>query len=297
MIVFHHSAHGSNGKSTLFALVARAFGELHESCQATMLNAASKTAAGGANEELMSTRGKRLVQLTELCSREKLSAASIKGLTGGDEQSARGLYQRKQKFVCTATLHLLCNGIPEVNDGDGGTMRRLRSVPYGSRFVEKDAAEGEEEPLRGGGAQREHVYAREDVATRMDGWKYWMMEEVMRAAMRRVDAQARGEMEVVAAPESVKRSTRELVERESTVRTFMEGLLERTGLSKDRLTLAVAYAAYEEMCRGGKAAERKVVLKAAMLEKLGPFARESNGWRNYWREWKLIEDGPVSNVE
>ena len=66
VIVFHHNSDGANGKSTIFILVRRALGELHESCQSSLLSASGKTAAGGANEELMSVRSKRLVQLTEV---------------------------------------------------------------------------------------------------------------------------------------------------------------------------------------------------------------------------------------
>lgn len=277
VILFHHGDSGSNGKSTFFTLVQSAFGDLHEACSASMLNASSKTSAGSANEELMSTKSKRLVQMTELCSKDKLSAASIKGITGGDQQTARGLYQKKQKFVNRAVLHLLCNTIPELNDGDGGTMRRLRCVPYVSRFV--DASEEVDESR--------HVYRKQEVTSRFETWKYYLMHEVMTAAQERASALSRGERAVVTVPGCVTRETRKLVERESTVSTFLEAMLERTGEPRDRVTLASAYDAYVEMCGDGKAPEKKAVLKVAMLGTLGPFANESNGWRNYWRGWRL----------
>ena len=198
VIVFHHGERGANGKSTLFSLIQSAFGELHETCSAAMLNASSKTSSGGANEELVSTRSKRLVQMTELCSKEKLSSASIKGITGGDQQSARGLYQKKQKFVNRAVLHLLCNAIPEMNDGDGGTMRRLRCVPYLSRFV--DAPEEEDEPR--------HVYRKRELTGRFETWKYYLMHEVMTAASRRRRGGCVGAAEEVPVPDCVLRETR-----------------------------------------------------------------------------------------
>ena len=277
VILFHHGEKGANGKSSFFSLVQGAFGELHESCSAAMLNATSKTSAGSANEELISTKSKRLIQMTELCSKEKLSAASIKGITGGDQQSARGLYQKKQKFVNRAVIHLLCNSIPELNDCDGGTMRRLRSVPYASRFVET-AGEVDEAA---------HVYLKQDLEARFESWKFFLMHEVMTAAIVRAEALSRGVRVVVPVPDCVMADTRKLVEREDTLATFIRTMLVRTGETRDRLTLMAANDAYVNMCGDGKAPEKKAALKTAMLGAIGPFATESNGWRNYWRGWVL----------
>jgi hypothetical protein len=85
-------------------------------------------------------------------------------------------------------------------------------------------------------------------------------------------------------------STRRLVERESTVSTFVEARLERTGETRDRVTLAAAYGAYVEMCGDGKAPEKKAVFKDALLGALGPFAPPYQGQRNHWHGWKLRSD-------
>ncbi len=119
MIVFHHNVKGANGKSTLFILIKRSLGELFVKCSSALLSSATASSPSGPNEELVSTRGKRLVLFSEPSSKVsgkaecfdepqprsrsptrrlqvKLSASFIKELTGGDEQSTRANYGKKQ---------------------------------------------------------------------------------------------------------------------------------------------------------------------------------------------------------
>ena len=182
MIVFHYKKTGSNGKSTMFELVRYAFGDLHEACQSVLLSESKRTASGGANEDLVSVKGKRIVQMTEVCSKDKLSASAVKEATGGDQQSARGLYQKKQKFVCFAMMHVLCNTVPVFNDEDGGTTRRIRCIEYGSTFV--DAGDQHLDKYRG----KPNVYEKEHNLTALfeKTWKFYLMFEVATAAVLRV---------------------------------------------------------------------------------------------------------------
>lgn len=281
MIVFHYNTRGSNGKSTMFELIRKALGDLHEACQSTMLSEARRASAGGANEEMASMRGKRLVQLTEVCSKDKLSASAVKEITGGDQQSARGLYQKKQKFVCMAVLHVLCNRIPSMNDEDGGTTRRLRCIEYGSRFVD---------PSEVGDP---HVYPKTASSELdLDRWKYHLMREMMRAAELRVSARtdAGASKRLPATPESVMVATRRLVERESTVSTFASRQLVSTGCRGDVVTLTELHAEYERMCQedGNKPAKPRGAFKEDLLGLLGPCAPKFQGERNLWRGWRLL---------
>ena len=234
-------------------------------------------------------RGKRLVQLTEVCSRDRLSASAVKEITGGDQQSARGIYQKKQKFVCLAVLHVLCNTVPSVNDEDGGTTRRLRCIEYGSRFVDPS----DPELARG---ENVNVYARAPTdELDMAAWKHFLMWEMMRAAERRVAART-GSDEASArllppTPESVMVATKRLVERESTVTTFVDRHLLRTGAKADTVTLTDLHAAYERMCaeEGNKAAKPRGALKEGLIGIMGPCAPKCNGERNLWRGWRLLQ--------
>lgn len=285
IILFHYKKSGSNGKSTMFDLVRHAFGDLHEACQSMLLSESKRTASGGANEDMVSVKGKRVVQMTEVCSKDKLSASAVKEATGGDQQSARGLYQKKQKFVCVAIMHILCNTVPVFNDEDGGTTRRLRCIEYGSTFV--DAADIASDKHRG----VPHVYEKAVnlVAQFQGNWKLYLMHEVMAAAVKRVRARTDATVKLPEAPECVLAATRKLVERESTAATFISQHLARTGARGDIVTLTELYAEYNRMCRedGNKAPKPKGEFKEDLLCALGPFASKLRGKKNIWRGWKL----------
>ena len=284
MIVFHHNVKGANGKSTLFALIKMAFGELFVKCSSSLLSssAASSSAPSGPNEELVSTRGKRIVLFSEPSSKVKLSASVIKELTGGDEQSTRANYGKKQTFVLSGLVHVLCNKIPEVDDIDGGMSRRLRCIPYGSTFVDEACKEDV-------GA---HVYVKQDVSDMFAEWKHYLMHEVMTAAAARVEARREGRREVVAAPDVVMVATRRLIERESTVAGFVAARLQKTGLPRDHVTLKGAHTAYCAYCAGErKAPEKKGDFKDELLAEslLGGFSQPSGAKKNYWRGWVIKE--------
>jgi P4 family phage/plasmid primase-like protien len=282
-IYFHYNAAGSNGKSSLWSrLVKQAFGALFVKCQSSLLNAFSATS--GPNEELMSTRGKRVVLFSEPSAKIKLSAAVIKELTGGDEQSTRAMYGRKQNFVMNATVHVLCNKIPEMDDFDGGMSRRIRCIPYGSTFVDE---EDKASPVK-------HVYLKHDMDDDESTWGKCLMWEVMRAAQVRVAARREGRRHLAAAPDVVMIATRQLIERESHVLSFVSKRLEKRsdGHNASFVTLKDAYDAFESQCKADKmrAILKKSEFSEDMLRILGPYSPPSGARKNYWRGWVLVED-------
>ena len=287
VIVFHHNVQGANGKSTLFVLIKRAFGELFVKCSSALLSAATSSSPSGPNEELVSTRGKRIVLFSEPSSKVKLSASFIKELTGGDEQSTRANYGKKQTFVLNGMVHVLCNKIPEVDDIDGGMSRRLRCIPYGSSFVD-DASQED---------VGTHIYAKQDVAEMFGEWKHYMMHEVMTAAAARIAARREGRREVVVAPDVVMVATRRLIERENTVAGFAAAWLDRTGSQKDYVTLKASYVAYCVYCTGEKkTADLKSDFKDELLAMLGGFSAPSGAKKNYWRGW-VLKSPPTDEEE
>jgi len=283
VVIFHHNERGANGKSTKFALIKRAMGDLFIKCSSSLLGMGSSTASSpsGPNEELMSTRGKRLVLFSEPSAKMKLSSAFIKELTGGDEQSTRANYGKKQTFVLSGTVHVLCNKIPETDDMDGGMSRRLRCVPYGSTFVTEKRAVDE----------ARHVYERREVSGRLGEWKDYMMYEMMEAAEARVRGRAEGRLEVVEPPAVVMAATRKLIEREDTVAGFMATCLSRTGrMREDSVNLREATEAYNVYCAAKRkpATVGKQDLHRELVKKMGAQSRPCGAMKNWWRGWKLV---------
>jgi P4 family phage/plasmid primase-like protien len=275
VMVIHHNVSGSNGKSTLFALVKRAFGDLFVKCDSKMLAPSTYVSASGPNEELMSCRGKRIVLVSEPSTDLKLSSAFLKELTGGDEQSTRATYGKKQTFVFRGTLHVLCNKIPEVDDMCGGMQRRLRCIPYGSRFTDNPDDVNEEK----------RVFLRiPGLDEKFDAWKYSLMREIMQAAVARLS----GDHPKDAPPQCVLTSTRDLIDRESTVASFVKTCLSHTGVDRDKLTLKLACDVYREYCQeNDKKPLKKSDFKEEMVVLLGALVLSSNGMKNFWKGWAV----------
>ena len=281
VIVFHYNEKGANGKSTKFSLIKQALGDLFVKCSSSLLGSqAGASNPSGPNEELVSTRGKRLVLFSEPSARVKLASSFIKELTGGDEQSTRANYGKKQTFVLNGTVHVLCNKIPETDDMDGGMSRRLRCVPYGSTFVDGAADEAN------------HVFERRDVGLCFASWKFFIMFEMMTAAAARMAARREGRREVVPAPDIVLVATKKLIEREDAIAGFLATKLVRTGVPRDAVTLKDAYDAYCAFCSAKhKPVElSKPLLNKLLLESLGPHSAKHGNCIKWWRGWALARD-------
>jgi phage/plasmid-associated DNA primase len=278
LIVFHHNVNGSNGKTKLFELARYTFGDLFMKCQSTALNPATITSPSAPNEELMSMRGRRVVMVAEPSVHLKLSASAIKEITGGDEQSTRANYKKKQTFVVNGMLHVLCNTIPETDEMVGGAERRFRIFPYLSLFV-MDPAKVDE---------ARHVFLGDtSVHLKFPKWRVHMMREVMAAAAARVE-RIRAGLPLDDPPELVIADTKELIERESKTKRFVSEWMVKTGAARDIVSLKDVHDAYKEFCKSEEVLpDKKKFFKPSIVASLGPMMTKSNGHSNIWRGWQI----------
>ena len=59
----------------------------------------------------------------------------MKELSGGDKITARGLFQDPIEFKPQFKPIFICNDDPELPPNDEGTWRRIKLIPFESRFV------------------------------------------------------------------------------------------------------------------------------------------------------------------
>jgi hypothetical protein len=294
-IIFHFNVQGSNGKSTVFSLARSTFGALMMKCSASVL-AAPPPGLGvgsGPNEELASLKGMRAVQVTEPSSLQKLSVSTIKDISGGEEQSARRCHSHKQTFVFNGLVHVACNKIPSMDDMDGGLQRRLRIIPYGSRFVPRppvSMSPGPELPPH-------HYYRVSGLQSKFDHWKHCMMREILEVAGQKA-AKRRAQPDVDwhdFVPPEVLGATASLIQRESLVAAFCARRLSRTGDAADRVGLNHISRAMSAFCaRKRRDAVALKDLKTQLTVELGEMTTKSfKGLRNYWRGWVLQPAPPL----
>jgi phage/plasmid-associated DNA primase len=91
-----------------------------------------RVASNAAQSEIERTKGRRFALLQEPGNDETINIGYMKELSGGDMIQARGLFREPIEFRPQFTMVLTCNELPY-----GGTWRRIRAVPFLSKFVEK----------------------------------------------------------------------------------------------------------------------------------------------------------------
>jgi phage/plasmid-associated DNA primase len=126
---------GGNGKSKFVELMTNTLGQYGGSLASTALTR-KRPESGAANPDIMSIKGCRFVEIKEPDEGEPINSARMKQFSGEDLVEARGLYKDQEKFKITGKIFLACNRMPPIHSMDGGTWRRIRVIPFDSRFVQ-----------------------------------------------------------------------------------------------------------------------------------------------------------------
>ncbi len=143
---------GGNGKSKLMDLCRLTFGDYWSSLPTTVLTR-KRPDSGAANPEIMAIKYRRFITMQEPDEKEPLNTSRMKQFSGEDIIEARGLFQDQEKFKVTGKLFMMCNRLPPIYSMDGGTWRRIRVVPFISKFVTPD-----DEDYK---AKKQHVFLRD----------------------------------------------------------------------------------------------------------------------------------------
>jgi phage/plasmid-associated DNA primase len=132
--------------------MSMALGDYTSSLQSTAMTR-KRPDAGAANPDIMAIRNKRFIYMAEPDEREPLNTSRMKQFTGEDDVEARGLFEDQQRFKISGKLFMMCNKLPPIHSMDRGTWRRIRVVPFVSKFVEPDSKDID---------ARKNIYPRDD---------------------------------------------------------------------------------------------------------------------------------------
>jgi phage/plasmid-associated DNA primase len=145
-------------------------GDYASSLQSTAMTR-KRPDAGAANPDIMAIRNKRFIYMAEPDDREPLNTSRMKQFTGEDDVEARGLFEEQTKFKITGKIFMLCNAFPAINTMDRGTWRRVRAVPFESKFVDPGV-----EPIK----PKENIYPRDNqLDIKLKKWRTLFMSRLV----------------------------------------------------------------------------------------------------------------------
>ena len=131
------------GKSTMLDAIQHLLGDYSTVAPVELIcrNERQKNAEA-ANPVLARLKGKRMVTMSESDTAGKLDEATIKQYTGGEDITARELYQSAITFKPQFTMWLSCNDLPAVKDKSLFASDRVRVIEFNRHFSDEEQDKG-----------------------------------------------------------------------------------------------------------------------------------------------------------
>ena len=138
-----HGKTTRNGKSTMLDAIQHLLGDYSTVAPVELIcrNERQKNAEA-ANPVLARLKGKRMVTMSESDTAGKLDEATIKQYTGGEDITARELYQSAITFKPQFTMWLSCNDLPAVKDKSRFASDRGRVIEFNRHFSDEEQDKG-----------------------------------------------------------------------------------------------------------------------------------------------------------
>ena len=130
---------GANGKSKLMELLKYALGALYKPMDIRLLTE-KRSNSSAASPELADKKGIRACPFDEPKATDEINTGFMKIFTGGDMITARALFKEPIYFKPQFKPFLLCNHLPNIRADDDGTWRRLKVIPFLSKFIKTSEA-------------------------------------------------------------------------------------------------------------------------------------------------------------
>jgi len=127
--------YNSNGKSVTGDLIGATWGDYADTFDITVFTR-KRGNSSNATPEIADKVGKRFMVTNEPEFAETLYTSLMKMVTSGvDKIVSRSLYEQPFSYIPQFKMFLLCNTLPNIEATDDGTWRRIRVIPWNSKFV------------------------------------------------------------------------------------------------------------------------------------------------------------------
>ena len=149
-VMFFLNGDGSNGKSTLTAVIQMIMGDYYKSIDSAQLMASGKQNQNVAVQySLAELVGARCVITQESDKGARLSASVMKGITSGQDLiNAQKKYGAPFAYLPQFTIWFMTNYLPNIREKDYGTWRRIVVFPFERKFKEEEKDKDMPEKLK-----------------------------------------------------------------------------------------------------------------------------------------------------
>ena len=138
-----HGKTTRNGKSTMLDAIQHLLGDYSTVAPVELICRAERQKnAEAPTSVLAKLKGKRFVTMAESDTAGKLDEATIKQYTGGEDITARELYQAAITFKPQFTMWLSCNDLPSVKDKSLFVSDRVRVIEFNRHFTDAEQDKG-----------------------------------------------------------------------------------------------------------------------------------------------------------
>lgn len=132
MIIVMTNNDGNAGKSKALDFIRWIFGEYSQALKRERFVISTVKSAGGADQDVVNMKNRRLGFVTEISSEETLDIGALKAPS--DTIQARGLYEKGGEMTPLYTMIIMLNKLPPIPGNDKPTFNRLRICPHESIF-------------------------------------------------------------------------------------------------------------------------------------------------------------------
>jgi putative DNA primase/helicase len=132
--MFLHYGDGANGKSVYLEVMGAVLGDYGQVVPRETLLVKSNTEHPTAVARMV---GKRFLQTSETAKGRRLDEEMVKGLTGGEQQTARHLYGSYFDFKPTGKIQYVTNHKPRLTDAES-IWRRLHLIGWPVKIADED---------------------------------------------------------------------------------------------------------------------------------------------------------------
>lgn len=124
---------GRNGKSTFAEILKSIFGSYYHKANIELIMMQKNVSV---RNDIADLKGKRLVVTSEIEQGKRLAESLVKDLTGGDDITARHLFQEHFTFKPVFKLWIYGNHKPIIRGTDEGIKRRIKLIPFNNIIPE-----------------------------------------------------------------------------------------------------------------------------------------------------------------